>query len=329
MKKIISILLCMLLALSLLSSCGGTQSENNNENAQKKLSIVTTIFPVYDWVMEILGDTAESADVKMLIDTGVDFHSFQPTTADILSISEADVFAFVGGESDKWIGDILSSSENKTTVSVNLMEILGDKAKQEEDKEGMEPSQDEDDEETEYDEHIWLSLKNAQLLVPAIAEKLCLADEENAGAYRENAEKYAEKLSALDKEYEEKIGEAKLDTLVFADRFPFRYLTDDYGLDYFAAFSGCSAESEASFKTVSFLAEKIDEKGLGCVLTTEGTDHSIAEAVISSAKNGNAAILSVDSLQSVTKTDVENGAKYLDIMEKNLGVFLEALNSEA
>ena len=329
MKKIISVCLCAVLIFCAFCACSGEAETDVNDNKQEKLSIVTTIFPIYDWIMEILGDKAEEADVKMLIDTGVDLHSFQPSPSDIMAVSECDVFVFVGGESDNWIGDILNSAENKDMISINLMETLGSKAKTEEIKEGMEEEDGEEDGEIEYDEHIWLSLENAKELVSQIAEKICLADEENRDAYIKNANAYINKLDALDDRYESEIEKAKNDTVVFADRFPFRYLVDDYDLNYYAAFVGCSAESEASFKTVSFLAEKLNEKSLKYVMTLEGTDHRIAEAVIANTNRDDIEILSVDSLQSVTGTDVENGAKYLDIMEKNLDVFLKALGSEA
>lgn len=327
MKKLISVCLCVLLLISVFSACGSTQT-NPEENKEKNLKIVTTIFPVYDWVIEILGDKAENADVQMLIDTGVDFHSFQPTAADILSISECDLFAFIGGESDSWIGDALSASEDKDTLAVNLMEALGDRAKEEELKEGME-AEEETEEEAEYDEHIWLSLKNAEFLVSYLADKISAVDSENSETYKKNAEAYIEKIEELDEKYEEALEDAKIKTVVFADRFPFRYLVDDYDIDYYAAFMGCSAESEASFKTVDFLAQKLNELSLDSVLTLEGTDHRIAEAVVSNTGRDNIDILSVDSIQSVTKTDVENGAKYLDIMENNLGVFTEALGQGA
>ncbi len=312
--------------ISVFAGCTGNQTAPQKNN-EKNLKIVTTIFPIYDWVMEILGDKAENADVKMLIDTGVDLHSFQPTTADIFSISESDLFVFIGGESDNWIGDALSSLEDETTVSVNLMEALGDKAKAEEVKEGMEAE--EGEEEAEYDEHIWLSLKNAEFLVSYIAEKISLADSENSDTYRKNAESYIKKIEELDEKYEEAVKDAKIKTVVFADRFPFRYLVDDYGIDYYAAFMGCSAESEASFKTIDFLARKLENLSIDFVLTLEGTDHRIAEAVIENTNKDGVAILSVDSLQSVTKTDVEAGTKYLNIMEKNLAVFGEALGQGA
>ena len=320
MKKTISILLIALILVGTLTACG-----NNGTATDDTLSIVTTIFPEYDWVMNILGDRADSCDVTMLLDKGVDLHSYQPTADDIIRISTCDVFIYVGGESDEWVEDALKETVNKDMRVINLLDVLGEAAKAEELKDGMEAEEEEEEGEAEYDEHVWLSLKNAVTLVEAICNAITDADAENAEEYSANAAAYVEKLKALDGEYETVVGNAPVKTLLFADRFPFRYMTDDYGLDYFAAFLGCSAESEASFETVAFLADKVDELKLSCVLTLEGSDGKIAETVVASTESKSAKILSVNSMQSVTAEDVKNGASYLTIMEKNLDVLTEAL----
>ena len=277
MKKIITLMLVAVLAVCALSGCG--TSKSGEDTKDKKIKIVTTIFPEYDWVMQILGDKADKADVTMLLDKGVDLHSYQPSTADIAKISEADVFIYVGGESDEWVEDVLKEAKNKKLKVINLMDVMGDKAKEEEVKEGMQPEEEEhaeeakdgkEEEEVEYDEHVWLSLKNAKIFTKKIADVLSEVDKDDAKTYQANYESYAKKLDDLDKKYADAVASAKNKTLVFGDRFPFRYLVNDYGLDYYAAFVGCSAESEASFETVTFLAKKIDELGLGNVLTIEG-----------------------------------------------------------
>lgn len=331
MKKIITLMLVAVLAVCALSGCG--TSKSGEDTKDKKIKIVTTIFPEYDWVMQILGDKADKADVTMLLDKGVDLHSYQPSTADIAKISEADVFIYVGGESDEWVEDVLKQAKNKNLKVINLMDVMGDKAKEEEVKEGMQPEEEEaeeakdgkEEEEVEYDEHVWLSLKNAKIFTKKIADVLSEVDKDNAKTYQANYESYAKKLDALDKKYAEAVASAKNKTLVFGDRFPFRYLVNDYGLDYYAAFVGCSAESEASFETVTFLAKKIDELGLGNVLTIEGKNHKIAKTVVDNTKNKDQKVLTMDSMQSTTSKDVKNGATYLGIMEKNLEVLKEAL----
>lgn len=343
MKKFITLLLIAVLSVCALSGCGNSKSSESTNG--KKLKVVTTIFPEYDWVMQILGDKADKADVTMLLDKGVDLHSYQPSTADISKISEADVFIYVGGESDEWVKDVLKQAKNKNLKVINLMDVIGDKAKEEEVKEGMQAEDehdhdkdkdhdekhdqdkehDHDKDEPEYDEHVWLSLKNAKIFTKKISDVLSEVDKDNAKTYKANYKNYAKKLDELDKKYAEAVSSAKVKTLVFGDRFPFRYLVNDYGLDYYAAFVGCSAESEASFETVTFLAKKIDELGLKHILTIEGKNHKIAKTVIENTKNKNQKILTLDSMQSTTSNDVKNGASYLGIMEKNLEVLKRAL----
>ncbi|MBF1137188.1 MAG: zinc ABC transporter substrate-binding protein [[Eubacterium] sulci] len=332
MKKIITLMLVAVLAVCALSGCG--TSKSGEDTKDKKIKIVTTIFPEYDWVMQILGDKADKADVTMLLDKGVDLHSYQPSTADIAKISEADVFIYVGGESDEWVEDVLKEAKNKKLKVINLMDVMGDKAKEEEVKEGMQPEEEEhaeeakdgkEEEEVEYDEHVWLSLKNAKIFTKKIADVLSEVDKDDAKTYQANYESYAKKLDDLDKKYADAVASAKNKTLVFGDRFPFRYLVNDYGLDYYAAFVGCSAESEASFETVTFLAKKIDELELGNVLTIEGKNHKIAKTVVDNTKNKDQKVLTMDSMQSTTSKDVKDGATYLGIMEKNLEVLKEAL----
>ena len=331
MKNRISLLLALALIVGLLAGCG----QQNNTNKTDKLSIVTTIFPEYDWVKEILGDTAENAEITMLLDSGVDLHSYQPTVDDIVKISDCNLFLYVGGESDGWVEDALKNAPNEDRTVINLLDVLGDSVKEEETVEGMqEEDHDHEDadgheEEAEYDEHIWLSLKNAQVLVAAISEALQETDPARKDTYAANAAAYAEKLSALDGEYRAAVDSGKYKTLLFGDRFPFRYLADDYGLDYYAAFPGCSAETEASFETISFLAKKADELKLPCVLTIEGTQHKIAETVVQNTAQKNQQILTMDSMQAVTANDAASGVSYLSIMEKNLSVLKKALGQEA
>ena len=324
MKRFCSLLLSALLLMGTLTACGGGAAGDTEKDA---LSVVTTIFPEYDWVMNILGDKAPGADVTLLLDSGVDLHSYQPTADDMIRIASCDLFIYVGGESDAWVEDALKGAKNESMIALDLMDILGSSVKEEEVREGMEAEHEEEHEEEgpEYDEHIWLSLRNAALCVEAIRDALCALDAENAESYTANASAYLEKLNALDEKYTAAVENAKLKTLLFGDRFPFRYLADDYGLDYYAAFTGCSAESEASFETIAFLAKKTEELGLSAVLTLEGTSHKLAETVVAATESKSARILAMDSMQSVTAEDVNSGASYLGIMEKNLSVLVDAL----
>ena len=299
-------------------------------SADGELSIVATIFPEYDWVMEILGDRAESAQVTLLLDSGVDLHSYQPSVKDMVTLAECDLFLYVGGESDSWVDSALAGSANENRIVINLLEVLGEQAKQEELLEGMEQEDHHeedghDEEEAELDEHVWLSLRNASLFCQAIRDALIQLDGEHADIYRANTEAYLERLAALDSAFAEAAAQGSRDTLLFGDRFPFRYLADDYGLRCYAAFPGCSAETEASFETVIFLADKLDALGLGTVMTLEGSDGKLARTIADTAKSEDIAILSMDSMQSVTAKDVHSGASYLSIMEKNLAVLRQAL----
>ena len=318
MKKITALLLALFVLVGALAGCG----KQNDTNKTDKLSIVTTIFPEYDWVREILGDKADNAEITMLLDNGVDLHSYQPTADDIVKISDCDLFIYVGGESDGWVEDALRNAANRNMKVINLLEVLGDSVKTEEIVEGM---QEEHEHEEEADEHVWLSLKNAKMLVRVISKALQELDPDNKDIYAANADAYVKRLSALDADYQAAVDAASNKTILFGDRFPFRYLVDDYGLRYYAAFVGCSAETEAGFETISFLAKRVDEWKLPCVLTIEGAQHKIAETVVRNTTAKNQRVLTMDSMQSTTTQDVKNGTTYLSVMEKNLSVLKEAL----
>ncbi len=339
MKKMIAVLLSLMLLASLFLTAAAAE--------EKKISVVTTIFPIYDWTREVVGDNP-SVELAMLLDNGVDLHSYQPTTSDMMKIATCDVFICVGGESDEWVEDALQEAVNKEMIVVNLVEAMGDDIRIEETVEGMEHEHEEDEDhdheggeghdedsdhddhdhehEEEADEHVWLSLRNARKLVAVIAEAMTQADPDHRESYSANASAYGEKLAALDMEYEGATKTAAFRTVLFGDRFPFRYLADDYHLSYYAAFSGCSAETEASFQTIVFLAQKVDELGLPAVLTIEGANHKIAETVIGTTSAKNQKILTLNSMQGTTLTDVQAGVTYLSVMENNLDVLKQAIN---
>lgn len=330
--------------------------EKGNSN---KISIVCTTFPQYDWVKNILGEEAERFNVTLLLDNGVDMHSYQPAVKDIATAGSSNLFIYVGGESDTWVEDALKEAKNKDLKAINLMETLGNSVKEEEVVEGMqeereslghsheksskekqEQTQKEShensqeingqkeaaDEEPEYDEHIWLSIRNAEIMVKNIEKAIEQLDSDNAKVYQTNAENYIKKLDTLDKQYANTIQNAKYKAILFGDRFPFRYMADDYDLKYYAAFAGCSAETMAGFETVTFLAKKADELRLPVILTIENSDGRIAEAVKSNTTKKNQKILAMNSLQSVTKEQIADGITYLQVMQENLSVLSEALN---
>ena len=327
MKRFLMMLAVSLMVVLLLAGCSNA-SNNTDSNDNKQLSIVATIYPEYDWVLNILGEKKDNAEVMLLVDNGTDLHSYEPTAKDMVTIAKCDVFIYVGGESDQWVEDALKQATNKNMQVVNLMDVMGDTKKEEELKEGMQTKKEiikKEETEPEYDEHVWLSLKNTQKFVMAIADAIAKADAANADIYSANAKSYSDKLSALDGEYTKTVKNAKQRTLLFGDRFPFRYMTEDYGIDYYAAFNGCSAETEASFETIKFLAGKVDELNLKNVMIIENSDGEIARTIIKNTKNKNQKILILDSLQSVGKKDMESGQTYLKIMESNLNVIKEAL----
>ncbi|MBQ9036361.1 MAG: zinc ABC transporter substrate-binding protein [Erysipelotrichaceae bacterium] len=313
MKRIVCLLMVLML---ILSGCGNHESAKND-----KKSVVVTIFPLYDWVREIVGDS-EGIELTLLMNKGVDLHNYQASASDIIKITDSDLFIYNGGESDEWIEDILK--ENKKLNSFSVKESIEDLLKQEEEKEGMQEDEHEQvHEEGEFDEHIWLSLKNTKASCENILNELVKLDSDNKDKYQANYDRYINELDKLDAEYEKAVSSSSKKVLLFADRFPFRYLVDDYGIDYYAAFKGCSAESEASFETIKFLAEKTDELNLKYVMVLENSKEKIANAVINSTVNKNQIIESLDSLQSTTLAD---NRSYLDVMSSNLEVLKKVLN---
>ena len=363
-KRWMAMATAAVLAFGTLAGCGqsgkktestAASAESSAEASGKKLKIVATIFPEYDWVRQILGDEAKNADITLLLDKGVDLHSYQPNAEDIAKISECDLFLYVGGESDGWVKDALKEGKNPNRKVINLLEALGNNTKEEEVVEGMQAEEEEgskdsestaasqaaesqaagestaasaeseEEEGPEYDEHVWLSLRNAESICEVITEDLKSLDSAHAAVYDANLKKYTEQLDSLDQQYTDTVKAAANKTLLFGDRFPFRYLVDDYGIKYYAAFVGCSAETEASFETVSFLAKKMDELGLKHVMTIEGPNKKIAETIIQNTKDKNQDILTLNSMQSTTEQDIESGETYLGIMQQNLEVLKKAL----
>lgn len=358
MKKYIGIGLSILVAIMMVLGCAKKESTGSSEaesgssvtesssvaesksEETKKLSIVTTIFPAYDWVKQIVGDN-KNVEISFLIDKGVDLHSYQASAADIAKITDSDLFVYVGGDSDDWAEDIIK--ENPNLNYINMVDSIGEAALAEELVEGMQDEEEHDHEgeehaneegehaheegehedgEEEIDEHVWLSIKNAETIVSAIEAKLAEIDPDNKAEYEKNANDYLAKLDELDKEYKDTLSSIQNKTIIVGDRFPFRYLVNEYGIKYYAAFKGCDAGSEASFETVKFLANKMDELNMTDIFIIDGSKGDLAKTIVDNTKDKNAKVLVLDSMQSTKSSD---NASYLDIMKKNLEVLKEVL----
>ena len=308
MKKIITLLLSLVLVAGVFSGCSGGKADS------AKYSVVCTVFSEYEWTREIAaGD--DDTEVKLLGGKGVDLHNYQPTIKDVAEISRCDMFVYVGGISDGWTKNVLSSAENKNMRTIKLFDVLSSRLREE-------------DEEDEYDEHLWLSLKNAVIAAEKIKDALTAMNPDKSDLYASNFAAYKQKLDALDGEYAAAVSSAKVKTLVFADRFPFRYMTEDYGIEYFAAFPGCSSQSEISPAKIMSLASKIDEKKLKCVVILSDSKEDAAKAVIEKTAGKNQKIVKLDSLQSVSTKDIQNGKTYLSAMQSNLAALKTALEAE-
>lgn len=348
MKKIFAFITILIGSLCFVACANkNVQVEAKEEpigSEPHQYKIVATTFPQYDWAKNILGENPSKIELSLLLDSGIDLHNYQPTADDIMKIAGCDMFIYVGGESDKWVENALSHSINKNLKVINLIEVLGEKVKHEEIVEGMQDEHEEHEEhdeddthqtkegeeshkdgQLEYDEHVWLSIKNAKILVQEICDKICDMDKMNEIEYRTNTQKYITKLDELDSKYIELIKNAAVKTLLFGDRFPFRYMVDDYGLSYYAAFSGCSAETEASFETIIFLAKKVDELSLKNIMKIEGSNGRVADTIRTNTKEKNQEILTLNSMQGTTSKDAQAGSTYISIMEDNLDVLRKAL----
>lgn len=314
-KRLFPLAFCFTLPFTLACFGCGPKVEDD------KIDIVCTVFPEYEWTRAIVGENNPSLRVSFLLSSGADMHSFQPTFKDIETISASDLFIYVGGESDAWVKDVLKQAPSQTRSELNLMDAIEPFLVYEEHKEGMEEN-DEEEEEEAYDEHIWLSLRNASACVDAITTKIIALDNENKDTYQANAASYKERLSSLDSSYKAMVSGKSQKTLLFADRFPFRYLVRDYSLDYYAAFSGCSADAEASISTIAFLANKVDELNLHTILCLESSDQKLANTVKQATKAKNQTIAVLDSMQSMSN---RQNKTYLETMQENLSVLEGAL----
>ena len=298
---------------TLLSGC--RMNSKINESS-KKISVVATIFPQYDFARQIAGD---KINLKMLIPPGAESHSYEPTPQDMINIQKSDVFIYVGGENDNWIDNILNSidiSQKKVISLLDCVDVL------DENFESI-AAQSDSNSHREVDEHVWTSPKNAVKIAQKISETLCDLDADNADFYNKNLNKYIEQLKILDNKFKDVVATGKRKTLVFGDRFAFRYFAEEYGLNCYSAFSSCSSQTETSAASVAYIIDKVKEFKIPVVLKMELSNENIAKTV---AQETNAKVLTMNSCHNVLKSEFENGETYLNYMNKNLDVLKEALN---
>ncbi|MDR1135206.1 MAG: metal ABC transporter substrate-binding protein [Clostridiales Family XIII bacterium] len=322
MKKILSIISILLLVCIMGSGCNASDSEQPANGAESdaaadgKLKIVSTLYAPYDFARAVTGDRAE---LTMLLPPAAESHSFEPTPSDIIAIQNCDVFIYIGGESEEWVERILESVDLSSKQVLSLMDSVS--LVEEEIVEGME-EEDEEEEGEAYDEHIWTSPINAGYMTTAICDAVKAADPANAEFYDQNTRAYLEKLTELDAHFRSIVASAARKTIVFGDRFPFRYFADEYGLDYYAAFPGCSTETEASAATVAFLIDKVNDEKIPVIFHIELANEDMANTI---AEATGAKPLLLHSCHNITRDEFVGGVTYLDLMSRNLDTLREAL----
>lgn len=325
-RKIMILLAAAVFTVAALSACTKDKSNTNgkSKDSSGKLNVVATIFPQYDFLRQIGG---EHLNLTMLLSPGAESHSFEPTPKDIKNIENSALFVYVGGESDAWVDGILDAVDSSKTNIVTLMdcvtpveeELIEGMTSEEEESEGETGEQ----EEPEYDEHVWTSPENAKLIVQKLCDSLCEVDPDNADDYRKNTEAYLASLDTLDKQFEDVVNNAKQKEIIVADRFPFRYFVEEYGLTYYAAFPGCATDTEANASTIAFLTDKVKNDRIPVVFHIELSNEKICDS-ISEATGAKSELL--NAVHNISKQDFEAGVTYIDLMEHNVKVLKEALN---
>lgn len=324
MKKFLSFALSLFIVfttLFTLSSCSYAKSESKNDSG--KVSVVTTIFPYYDFTRSIAGD---KADIKLLLSPGSEPHSYEPSPSDIVAIENCDIFIYNGGESDEWVESVLDSIENKNMKVMRMMDyvdLLYEQSVDHDEHEHEDGDEHEHEHGEEYDEHIWTSVKNAEKLTNAIYDELCVSDSANKAAYSSNRDSYLSKLQALDSEISDIVSNAKRNTVVFGDRFPFLYFVTDYSLEYECAFPGCSSETEPSISTVTHMIDFTRENKIPVVFYLEFSNGKVAKLI---SEDTGAKTMRFSSCHNVTKDEFADGATYISLMEQNANALKEALN---
>lgn len=324
MKKRMRKLLVITLAFLLLTGCSSQGTGSAGENTGK-LKVVTTLFPYYDFTRQITGDLV---DLTLVVPAGMDSHSFEPTPADMMTIQNADVLICNGGEMEHWLSEVLDAVDTSNMTVITMMDYV--ETFEEEEVEGMEAGAEHhhDEEEyrdyvdydgfemeIEYDEHIWTSPVNAMKIVSVISETLQEADPENAGLYVQDEELYLDILKEIDADLRKVTEEAKRNMIVVGDKFPFRYLAEEYKLDYRAAFSGCSTDTEPSAKTIAYLIDKVREEQIPVVYYLELSSHRVSEII---GEETGAVPLLLHSCHNVTRKEFDDGITYVDLMRQNV-----------
>ena len=317
-KKIFYIGICFFLTL-VLSTCSLPSADEGSHTENEKISIVATIFPQYDFARNVAGSLAK---LTLLLPPGGESHSYEPSPKDMIQIQESDLFIYVGGESDQWIEDILQTLDTSKITTLKLMDCVD--TVYEEVPKGLDAHEEKHVHGSyAYDEHVWTSPKNAQKITQAICDTLCTLDPENTQTYTQNCASYLAKLQTLDQSFEQTVAAGKRNVMVFGDRFPFRYFSDAYGLAYFAAFPGCSSETEPSAATLAFLTKKIEEENIPVVFYIEMSSQKVADAL---CEDTGAKKLLFHSCHNLTNEEFERGENYLSLMEDNLENLKTALN---
>ena len=315
-NRMVSVILTVVLTAVFISAC---KSADSKETMNNKIKVTATIFPEYDFLRQIGGD---HIDLKLLLKPGAESHTFEPTPQDIKDIKNSDVFVYVGGDSDEWIDDVLSSIDKDRTHVISLMDCVD--TVEEKSVEGMMPDEDDAGSGTpEYDEHVWTSPKNAEIIVKKLCNELCSADASNASDYKTASDAYIEKLESLDKEFRKVVDNSKRKEIIVGDRFPFRYFADEYGLTYYAAFPGCSADTEANAETMAFLVKKVKADSIPVVFHIELSNCQVCDSI---CEQTGAKSELLNAVHNISADDFKAGVTYIDLMEHNVDVLKEALN---
>ena len=308
MKRSLKILALILPLCLVLTACAATEPERD----ESKLQIVCSDFPAYDFARAVAGDRAQ---IKLLLKPGAEVHSYEPAPKDVVAIEESDLFIYNGGESEEWV-ETLVGEQVRALRMMDCVEPV------EESSEGIYAAEAEDEDETELDEHVWTSPKNASVICRAICDELCAVDPDGAGEYTSNFDAYNAQLTEIDAEIRETVQNAMRDTLVFADRFPMRYFTREYGLKYYAAYPGCASQTEPSAKTVAFLIDHVREENIPAVLYMEFSNEKMADVI---CEDTGCKKLPFYSAHSVTARQFTDGVTYIDLMRMNILTLKEAL----
>ncbi|MEA4813772.1 MAG: metal ABC transporter substrate-binding protein [Oscillospiraceae bacterium] len=328
MKKTLACLVACFLLMFSLSSCGSSASSDSavssGTESEEKLSVVCTNFPEYDFARQIAGD---KVDVTMLLKPGAESHSYEPTPQDIIKIQNSSLFIYVGGDSDEWVADVLSSMDQSKMNVFKLMDCVD--LVEEELVEGMQPEEEESDgdsqseEAPEMDEHVWTSPANAMKIVQKLSDTLCTLDPDDQETFKENTKDYLAQLQKLDDEFRDVVENGKRKEIVVGDRFPFRYFCEEFGLTYYAAFPGCTTDTEADASTVAFLIDKVKEDDIPVVFHIELSNEQMCDSICE-ATGAKSELL--NAVHNVSDSDFKAGATYLSLMEHNVDVLREALN---